>query len=366
MRILSPELGVSPQSNSGGEVYDREILAAYVRAGVEVDLILPKAKLYDTSVFTKRPMRVFLKRIAPPYLFNFLILPALFRSWRKDTILRIHSPYFSGLGILLFRLFHRQTPLIVSYLHVEKFPAYRRIDQFVLPKADHIFTISQSTRKELLKTYDLDPDMISVTYCGIDRKYSPGPKSTEIQKRYKLEGKTVLLYLGGLKARKNLPFLLKVLAKLDDQNVVLLFAGSGPEKSNLENLAAKLGLSQQVRFSGYIEESDKVAIYRSADIFVFPSLLEGFGMVAAEAMACGTPAVVSNVASLPEVVEDGKSGRLVPVNDISAWCQTLKELVASPSLREKLGVYGSLTIPKKFSWDIAAQQQIAVMETLTR
>jgi glycosyltransferase involved in cell wall biosynthesis len=367
MRIISPELGVSPFSNSGGEVYDREILAAYERQGTTVDLILPRNKPYDQIAFKNKPERVIAERIAPPYFFNLLLLPALFRLYRKhpESIVRIHSPYFTGLAILFFRLFHRKVPVVLSYFHVEQFPLFRIIDRFVLPKVDHIFTISNATRKELLSSYHLDDQKMTVAYCGISPHYTPGNKSTELIQRYNLEGKTTLLYLGGLKARKNLLFLLDVLSGIPDPTVVLLFAGSGGERAALEEKAARLGLTDRVRFTGYVQEEEKVPLYRTADIFVFPSALEGFGMVVAEAMACEKPAVVSKVASLPEIIDDGVSGYLVEFNNVAAWQEALKKLIASPELCAKMGKQGRAKVTSTFSWDVAAKKQLDVMQSLT-
>lgn len=365
--VISPELGVSPKSNSGGEVYDREVLEHLVAEGVDVALILPRKREYNRNVFRQVQFIPF-QRIAPPYSFNFLLLPALFKLYHrlKYSIIRVHSPYFTGLGILVFCFFYPRSRVVVSYLHVEAFPLWRLIDRLVLNRADHVFTISQSTKRELMATYALPSNKISVTYCGIDPKYRPEAKSQTLKKRYDIpKNTTILLYLGGLKPRKNLPFLLEVFARLPENNCILVFGGAGSEEPKLKLMAKQLGVSSRVRFAGYVKEEEKVPLYNLADIFLFPTEREGFGMVAAEAMACGIPVVASNVTSLPEVVINGRTGLLPRVNDHRLWVDAISRLIRDPKLRHKMGREGRKHVLANFSWRKLAREQLAVMKRLT-
>jgi glycosyltransferase involved in cell wall biosynthesis len=139
---------------------------------------------------------------------------------------------------------------------------------------------------------------------------------------------------------------------------------SGGERAVLEQKARELNLSDRVRFTGYITEEEKIELYRTADIFVFPTLLEGFGMVATEAMACGCPVIASDVASLPEIIEEGKSGYLAPLNNVSAWQEAIMKIVSSPKLRTAMSERSKAIVAEKFSWDRSARQQIEVMEKI--
>lgn len=365
--IISPQLGVSPVSNSGGEVYDREALEHLTQAGAHVHIILPRQKLFTSGGYAS-VTRVIFKRIVPPYLYNILLLGPLISLYKKTnaSIIRIHSPYFTGLGILFFRLFFRRPKVILSYLHVENFPLWRRIDRFVLARVDHIFTISECTKRELIADYSIAPDKITVTYCGIDKKYQPQPKNKQLMEKFRLTGKQVLLYFGGLKPRKNLPFLLDVLTELNNKNTVLFFAGSGSERALLEAKAKELGILDQIRFSGYIEEADKVAIYNLADIFVFPTEREGFGMAVGEAMACELPVVASKVTSLPEVVLDTQTGLLPAFHDLTAWKHAIETLLNEPDLRQAMGKLGREHVRASFSWEKLAQTQLRIMQKLIK
>jgi len=111
-----------------------------------------------------------------------------------------------------------------------------------------------------------------------------------------------------------------------------------------------------------VPEEEKVDLYNLADIFVLPSLLEGFGMVAAEAMACGKPVVASNASSLPEVVEDGKTGLLANPACVDDFTDQVLRLLRDESLRKRLGGAGRERVLRNFSWDVAARKTLEVYQ----
>src|SRR5438094_771486 len=147
-----------------------------------------------------------------------------------------------------------------------------------------------------------------------------------------LDGKVVALFLGGLKERKNLFFLLDVWREVARarEDARLVVAGSGPLQVPLERYAAKLRLDGRVVFAGYVQESAKVEYYNLADLLLFPSAMEGFGLTVAEAMSCELPVVVSDRGSLPELVVDGEGGFLVDPSDHDAFVRKTLRLCADP------------------------------------
>ena len=122
-----------------------------------------------------------------------------------------------------------------------------------------------------------------------------------------------------------------------------------------------LGLQDRVIFPGYVEEADLPAFYQLAEVFVFPSLYEGFGLGPIEAMACGTPVVSSNSSSLPEVI--GEAGLLVNPTDAAALSEALRRVLADPELRANLAQQG-LIQAQKFSWQKAVDELEAVYQSL--
>ncbi len=287
MKICSPQLGLSPESNLGGEVHDREMIKALDNLGVETLIILPWGKKYPSL---KHAKVYFLPTpfVYPPWIFNVLILPYLFilqLKYRFD-VLRVHSPYFVGPAAIFFKLFFPNVKITASYLHLEtNNKLFSFIDRNLIQHYTAITTISDFTKNEIEKRYQVKSIVIP---CGIDSKYKPLSKNQKLLDKYNLKNKKVLLFLGQLIERKNIPFLFKVLKKLPE-NYVLMICGDGPLRGQLEVEAPK-----GVIFSGKVLEEEKVNYYNLADVFVYPSLKEGFGLSVAEAMACGKPVVASN------------------------------------------------------------------------
>jgi glycosyltransferase involved in cell wall biosynthesis len=222
--------------------------------------------------------------------------------------------------------------------------------QKTLQYYDHLITISQSTKKELTDRLHYPKSKISVAYPGVDNRFQPGKKSAEMINRYNLKGKTVIMFLGGLKPRKNLKFLLSVLKKLP-QKAVLVYAGTGPLFESLQSQAKRMGLAGRVRFTGYVEEKDKLATYHLADVVVLPSLKEGFGMTLTEAGACGVATVGAGHYSIKEIIKDSKTGLLAAPHDVESWKKALIQLIKSPALRQRMGEAAREHVTQSFTWD---------------
>ena len=272
--VCSPQLGISSQSNSGGEVYDRETLKYLCDLGVKVIVILPKNK----PCFKHQNLIVYYLPISfvwPPYLFNLLILPYLFGILKnhKFNILRVHSPYFVGLGALIFKFFlSSKINLVVHYHHLEDNFLFDLINKLFIKKWDVITADSQFTKNEIVEKYELNKEKIKIIYAGVDKKFKPKMKKDFLLKKYNLKNKKVLLFLGGLKPRKNIGFLLRLMTKIQEENIKLLIVGEGRLKSKLIKIKNKLGLKNKVIFTGFIKEEEKIDYYNLADIFLFPAL----------------------------------------------------------------------------------------------
>jgi len=304
-----------------------------------------------------------IKTMFPPYIFNLFVFPFLLKAYKNYhfDILRIHSPYFVGPSALLFIYFHPSIPLVASYLHLEEKSLLQPlIDKFIIKKFDHIITISNFTKKEIKKRYKVSSKKISVAYPGIEEKFKPQEKNRNLVEKYNLKNKKVLLFLGGLKQRKNPLFLLDVFRKINDKQVVLLIAGDGSLKNKLVQKAQNLGLANKVIFTGFVQEKDKVKIYNLADIVLLPSLKEGLGMIAAEAGACGKPVIASDNSSLPEIVKNNKTGLLAETNNIDDWVSKVKIFLKNKGLRRLMGQEAVKYVRNKFSWQKNAEEHIKV------
>lgn len=350
--VCSPQLGISPQSNSGGEVYDREVLNNLCAYGIKILTYLPKNKDYQPNSNLKVNFAP-IQPMYPPYIFNFFVYPYLVSSYKKQKfdILRVHSPYFVGPAACLFKKNYPNIPLIASYLHLENNNMiYSFWDKLLIHSYGHIITISKFSKKEIVETFNIEENKITVAYPGLNKMYIPGEKQEKLLKKHSIGKEKILLFLGGLKPRKNPAILLDVFKKLNRKDVILIFAGSGILKDSIEAKAKFLGIEDKVRFSGFVKEKEKPAYYNLSDMVLLPSLKEGFGMIAAEAQACGKPVIVSDNSSLPEVVDHGVTGYLARTNDITDWFEKITDLLDNENKRVKFGNNAVKSVATKFSW----------------
>jgi len=184
-----------------------------------------------------------------------------------------------------------------------------------------------------------------------------------IRQKYALPER-YLLYLGGFDQRKNVYTVLRAFALLSNKQrqAKLVIAGKLPGRDSPlfpdpRHLVRELELEESVIFTGWVAEEDKPALLSGAAAFVFPSLYEGFGLPALEAMACGIPVVASNRSSLPEVV--GEGGILVEPTDVEALAEAMEVLLADDALRAELR-QRALAQAAKFSWKQTALETLAV------
>ncbi|MBC8076851.1 MAG: glycosyltransferase family 4 protein, partial [Chloroflexales bacterium] len=200
-------------------------------------------------------------------------------------------------------------------------------------KARHILAVSEFTKRELVRLLSVPPERITVTHNAADRRFAPpGPARLDAFRAQKGLPERFLLFIGTLEPRKNLTTLLDAYARVAVETDVPLIVGGGrgwmfePVFARLE----ALGLKERVHFPGYLEHDELPLWYAAATAFVFPSLWEGFGIPPLEAMACGTPVIASNAASLPEVV--GDAGILVAPTDVDALAAALRRVLRDAEL----------------------------------
>jgi glycosyltransferase involved in cell wall biosynthesis len=178
-----------------------------------------------------------------------------------------------------------------------------------------------------------------------------------------------VLFVGRLSAEKNLPLLLRGFALFakERRGGRLMIVGTGREEGALKNLAASLGISKQVEFSGQRSHSELGGWYQAADVFVLPSTLETQGMVAVEAMFFSKPVLVSNaIVSANELVTDSENGFLISPTDHEDLARRLQQLAADPALRERLGAAGAVRAQQYAPGGVAQKVLATYQETLKR
>ena len=229
-------------------------------------------------------------------------------------------------------------------------------------RAGRVIAISRATRDDLVRYDRIRSGKITVVHHGLSPIFRPldGPIVDAVRERLGLRD-PYLLFVGTLQPRKNLGRLLAAVDRIADAHptVTLALVGAiGWHSNRLQQALGRLRARERVRVLGYADDADLPALMNGALALALPSLYEGFGLPALEAMACGTPVLASTTSSLPEVV--GEAGLLVDPLDVDAIADGLKRLIVDESLRQELRRRG-LARAATFTWQRAARETLAVL-----
>lgn len=366
MRICSPHCGVDPGTTSGGETYERELLRHLGARGVEVDLLLARHKRVPPGVENWTVHRLPIGRGLRWPVAAVLLPPLIKRVYdaRPFQLLRAHSLRFIGPAALAARRWYGlDVPVVAHHHHLDPSALNRFIEGPVMRTVDRVVVGSEFGRAQAARELGVPPERVSVAPYGVDRRFESRPRAERLVQRLGLRDHPVVLFLGGLKARKN-PFLLLdiwrgVVQERPDARLVV--AGAGPLLDALRRRAAELPPGSVI-FTGYVPEEEKVDYFNLADVLLFPSALEGFGLSVAEAMSCEVPVVVSARGSLPEVVAEGEGGFLCDPDDPATFVRKVLLLLSEPMLRRKLGHANRERVDRMFRWEHCAAATLRIYE----
>jgi len=249
-----------------------------------------------------------------------------------------------------------------QFLTAESHRYYNQQIAWAVRRADHILADSHATKADLESLLAVAPEKVTVVHLAADPGYRPQPveEVSRVAAEYGLQP-GYLLYVGTLEPRKNLPGLLEAYRALLDRQAteepLVLVGGKGWLYDEVFATVARLRLDDRVRFLHGVPDDHLPALYSGASVLVAPSFYEGFGLPPLEAMACGTPVVVADRASLPEVV--GEAGLLVDPERPEEIARALARVLTEPPLRARLKEQG-LIQAARFSWPKAARETLDV------
>jgi len=234
---------------------------------------------------------------------------------------------------------------------------------YAIRRADRVIAVSQNTKEDIIKYYGIEPRRVKVIYHGVDPSFKPvdDPKALEKVKSEYSNGRGFLLFVGTLQPRKNLPRLVQAFSQAANTvpHSLVVVGREFWRQEEVYRAVEEWGLSDRISFTGYLDSSDLPSLISAATALILPSLYEGFGFPALEAMACGTPVIVSRTSALPEVV--GDAGRLVDPYDVDDMAAAIIEVLSDERLGAEMSAKG-LERAKLFSWKRASEETLALFE----
>ena len=259
------------------------------------------------------------------------------------TVVTIHD-----MSLTLFPRFHPPRRVLIN----------RPLVYHAARRADAVITVSQSAKRDIVRLYGLAPERVHVVHEAAAPAFRPlhdVGRLERVRRKYGLADRFIL-YVGTIEPRKNLPLLIEAFArrrKAGDLPHQLVCAGPyGWLSADVQRRIERLQIADAVRFTGYVPFDDLPAVYNLAELFVFPSVYEGFGLPVIEAMACGTPAVIGRVAAVAEVA--GGAAEQVEL-DAGVLGDALVALGRDRDRRAALSARG-LDRSRLFSWERAARE----------
>jgi len=362
-----------PPVGGGGGTASYYLSCELVRLGYEVDVLTSRFRnlkgketingvtVYRVPVLRKRRDYCTFIEMLIFIISSFFVLSKLLKK-KKYNFMQAFFSFPSGiLGITSKILFG--IPYIVS-LRGGDVPGANPYRYKILHSI--LYPIQRKIWKNAIAITVLPGIVKQVLRLAPDLKYHVIPNGVDIKKFKSLTKKRTdnikIIYVGRLIRRKGLKYLIQSIPKvIQNKNIVkFIIVGDGPIRKKLETIAKKLRIEHVVDFQGFVSEEKLLKLYNKADIFVLPSLFEGFGNVITEAMASGLPVIATKVGAISEIVIDGKTGFLVPSKDSTALADAITKLIFDTKLRRKMGKAGRKRAETFYSWNKIVEEYLVV------
>ncbi len=379
----------------GLNVYVRELSRELAERGHHVDVFTRRAgdvpaaepALVDGSPHARLvhidagPAEYVEKSLLPEYVDQFEQGVLAFAEREGITYDIVHSHYWlSGLvgerlkarwGVPHMTMFHTLAE-VKSRSRISEWEPDIRIESehAIVRQADRIIAAGKDERELLIRLYDADAERISVVPCGVNLDLFQPVEQAAARRELSIgEHERILLFVGRVEPLKGIDILLGAASELAVEHdcIVLVIGGDNTamqgEMSYLRTLAKRLGIADRVRFLGAVDHEKLPLYYSAADVCVVPSFYESFGLVALEAMACGTPVVASRVGGLAGTVRDGETGYLIPWRCPEPFAERIELLLGNEELRRAFG-RTAREVVERYRWANVADEVIELYRQL--
>ncbi|MCI0770288.1 MAG: glycosyltransferase [Chloroflexi bacterium] len=358
-----PVARLGEKDTGGMNVYVMQLAKEFGRRGHQVDVFTRYHDPLDPQIVELGEGARVVHLKAGPYdttkqdLYQFIpeFLTALdsFRSEQGIDYDLIHSHYWLSGSIGMALSEDWDVPHVATFHTLAKTKLRARageqesevrvnIERTVMQRADGLVVSTEMEKDDLVKLYQASRCRIKVVPAGVDLELFYPRGKDDAKQKLGIQENRVILYVGRIEPLKGIDILLKAVALLEDPADTRLVIVGGSLEDDLElerlkGLSETLGIQEKVTFTGSVPQGILPDFYSAADVFVLPSYYESFGLVALEAMACGTPVVVSRVGGLKTFIKQGETGYLIPWRCPEPFAQRLDILMANPDLKESMG-----------------------------
>ena len=357
-------LAAPGQGKSGGmNVYVRQLAAALGDMGMQIDIFTREHLDVANRIETIGPnVRVIHIKAGEPearvgdlyaHLPEFLVQVNAFREEEGLEYDVVHSHYWlsswvgrelsQSMGVPHIVTFHTLGLIKMQSRAGEVEQAERLVvEAEVMASADRIIAFSSHERDAMARLYGADAGKVSLVPCGVDLSVFRPLDRKSVRDRLGLNGEKILLYVGRIEPLKGLDLLVETAAQMDSEAGIRVIVVGGDvngdrEMDRVKLLAKERDLEDKIDFVGQVDHTELPLYYNAADVCVVPSYYESFGLVALEAMACGTPVVASRVGGLSTIIQHGRTGYLKPWRCPDAFANSVEMIISSDGLQQSLG-----------------------------
>lgn len=300
-----------------------------------------------------------------PFLMALGAIPAIKQLLREGfdfDLIDAHYYYPDGVAAALLAKWFRK-PLVITARGtdvnlISRYFVPRQLIRWAANRASSSITVSNAL-SEVLSSLKVDRSKLTVLRNGVDlNRFHPQPQA-EARQTLGWPNAPTLLSVGNLVENKGHDIAIRLLTQLPDFRLVIV--GAGPERNALENLSAKLGVTERLIFAGRVAQQNLLTYYSAADILILASSREGWPNVLLESMACGTPVVATEVGGIPEVITTSDAGRMTDDRSSTGFLKIIKELWDNYPERTAVRRYAEM-----FSWEATTAGQISLFQSISK